>query len=168
MVRTSSSSTSLVACALVFFLLGAVAAVAYMVNYGYRFGKAGDASGEVEPAPSGPSNRDQLTTMITRLDQYTTKPLFVELSAEQKKELQKQLEGLEELEVVSDEDAKAKVESLLDILKDKKDFLDVTGLSRGRRARVGGGGTAAVPPPNPFAQGGPGKSLKSLRVSLSK
>jgi hypothetical protein len=73
-----------------------------------------------------------------------------------------ELKGLDEPKELSNDDAKKKLDALLEILKDQKDTLEAAGFT---------GGRVPVPPadaPNPFAEDANKQHLKSLEEQLAK
>jgi hypothetical protein len=116
----------------------------------------------------GPSSKQQLAGLVRKLDQLTEKPLFVELTPEQRKKIGEQLKGLADMKELSDDEAKTRLEAILDIVKDKKDTMTAAGYFwPGERPNFGGGG-GQNPPANPFSEDAAGKPLKSLNERLSK
>lgn len=112
-------------------------------------------------APRGPNVKNQLAALVVKLDQLTGKPLSVELTSEEKKKIQELLVGLEHPNVLSDEDAKQKLDALLEIMKDRKEVFEAAGYRwPGSNAGRGPGGGGNMP--NPFAQKDNDKALKSL------
>ncbi len=117
----------------------------------------------------GPSPKGQLASLVAKLDALTDKPLAVQLTAEQRKQIQEQLNGLADAKELSDDEAKAKLDKILDVLKDQKDTMEKAGY------RWPGGGGAGGPPParppapaNPFTTEANAGHLKSLSERLEK
>src|ERR1051326_524714 len=65
----------------------------------------------------GPSSKMQLAQLVNKLNDLTEKSLHVELSADEKKKVHEQLQGADKDEL-TDEDAKKRLDTLLEILKD--------------------------------------------------
>ncbi len=110
----------------------------------------------------GPTSKSQLAAFVAKLDVLTRKPLTVKLTTDQKAKVREQLEGLEDKEELSEEDAKKTLNALLEIVKENKETLEAAGYRW-----PGQGGTP--PPsdiPNPFKEKGDGDHLKSLRGQL--
>ncbi len=124
----------------------------------------------------GPNYKQQLATLVTKLDDLTEKPLTVKLSDEQRKEVKEQLKGLADAEDLSDDDAKARFEKLHEALKDQTATLQRAGYSwpgegggrggGGRGGRGGAGGAEA--PKNPFTTEQNKKHLEDLTARLDK
>jgi len=110
----------------------------------------------------GPSPKNQLASLVTKLDLLSQKPLAVNLTGDQKKRVREQLQGLDAKEDLSDEDAKKRLDTLLDVLKDQKETLESAGY------RWPGQGGFQRPPdaPNPFKLEKNSKPLKSLQDRL--
>jgi hypothetical protein len=193
-----------IACSLIAFALGALAGVSAMSGFGYKWGRqvegtegtpplmpagAGGPAGGGGRGPGGGGGRGpgggggggrtamskaQLTTLVGKLDQLTQRPIFIELNSDQKKKIREQLQGLSEKDLVSDEDAKTRLDALLELLKDKKETLEEAGYrwpGAGGGGGFGGGGFGGgggQQPANPFKEGDGNKHLKSLLAVLSK
>jgi hypothetical protein len=113
-----------------------------------------------------PDPRGQLATLVAKLDVLTRKPLTVQLTEEQKTKVREQLRGLQDADSLSEEDAKKRLDALLDVVKDQRDTLEDAGYRW-----PGGGGGGFRPPanaPNPFKEGKTGEHLKSLEDRLGK
>ena len=137
----------------------------------------------------GPTAKSQLATLVTKLDQLTRKPLTVSLSEEQRTKLRERLRGLEEKEVLAEEDAKKRLDAILEIVQSDRENLETAGYrwpgqpraggGGGGPPRAGGGGGGGGPPragggggapperPNPFKDEQNGKHLKSLDQQLA-
>ena len=115
----------------------------------------------------GPSPKGQLAQLVSKLDVLTDKPLAVQLTTEQRKQIQEQLNGLADAKDLSDDEAKAKLDKILDVLKDQKDTMEKAGYRW-----PGGGGGGPPPggsaPPNPFTTDANAGHLKSLSERLEK
>jgi hypothetical protein len=134
-------------------------------------GKAGGGGG----GGGGPNPKFQLAQLVSKLDTLTAKPLTIQLTPEQKKKVQEQLAGLDAREKLSSDDAKAKLEALIDSLKDHKATLVAAGYfwpgepgPGGGGGRAGGPGAKADPDDNPFKSGANGEHLKNLESTLMK
>lgn len=132
----------------------------------------------------GPPVRSQLANLVGKLDALTNKdkPLLIELSPEQKQKIQEHLAGLADLQEVSDDDAKKRLDALLELLKDNREKLEAVGYRWPGAGGAGGGGfgagaggglgsgrPGANQPANPFKDD-PNvvKALKSLQSTLTK
>jgi hypothetical protein len=114
----------------------------------------------------GPSAKAQLNSLITKLDILTEKPLTLSFDKEQKKKIQEHLQGLAMLEELTEDDAKKRLDGLLDIVKDQKEPLTVVGF---RWPGVKGGGFGAPKDvPNPFKEEAGAKHLESFEQRLAK
>jgi hypothetical protein len=121
----------------------------------------------------GPSPKAQLTELVKRLNLLVKQPLVIELTAEEQKELHKQVAELAELDKLTDDDAKKHLDALQKALGDKKSTLDSAAavFGRGGGGGGGGGGGAAGPPSppdiNPFKNNDDDKKIiKSLESKL--
>ena len=110
----------------------------------------------------GPSAKLQLSFLVTKLEALTGKPLAVQLNDEQKKKVREQLQGLEGQEDLADEDAKKRLDALLDVLKDQKATLEAAGY----RWPGEGFGQPPSDAPNPFKEEPNANRLKSIRERL--
>ncbi len=115
----------------------------------------------------GPNPKNQLASLVTKLDLVTGKPPVVQLSDEQKKKVQEQLKGLEAADQLNDDDAKKRLDTLLEIVKDHRTTLELVGY---RWPSQGGPGGFSPPPdvPNPFREEKSGKPLKSLQERMGQ
>jgi hypothetical protein len=117
----------------------------------------------------GPSAATQLAGLVTKLDQVTEKPLTVNLSSEQKARVREQLKDLADKEELSDDEAKERLDKLLEILKDDKDTLVAAGYRwPGDRGGPGGGFGGGSQPKNPFKEGDASARLKALQERVAK
>jgi hypothetical protein len=103
-----------------------------------------------------------LSFLVTKVEALTGKPLALQLSDEQKKKVREQLQGLEGQENLSDEDAKKRLDGLLDVLKDQRATLEAAGY------RWPGEGFGQPPSdvPNPFKEEPNANRLKAIRERL--
>jgi hypothetical protein len=128
-------------------------------------GKKGKGGGGGGFAPSA---KFQLTSLVSKLDVLTAKPLYLDLPAETKAKVNEQLQGLDGAEL-SDDAAKAKLEGLLSALKDHKETLEASGFRWPGEAGGGGGGRfggAGPTPPNPFTEEKAAKQLSTVKQRL--
>src|SRR5262245_46058942 len=110
---------------------------------------------EVPPVtiPAGP--KMNLALLVAKLDQLTRKPAAVTLSDPKKKELLEQLKGLDELDQLSEADAKKRFDEVLKTVEENKDSLEAAGYRWP--------GSPAQPSVDDY-----GKHLKALREQLAK
>jgi hypothetical protein len=112
----------------------------------------------------GPSPKIQLASLVGKLGLLAEKPLTVSLNEDQKKKVREQLAGLDAKNELPDEDAKKRLDTLLDVLKDQKETLESAGY------RWPGQKGFQRPPddPNPFKAEKNAKALKSLQTWLGE
>ncbi len=150
--------------------------MAKMISDGPGGGKGGPGGGMAKGpgggggGQRGPSPKTLLASLVTKLDLLTQKPLRVELSPEQKKQVSEQLKGLTEPEELSDDDASKRLEALKEVLKDKVETLEAAGYRFPGQGGPGGapGPGGGRPAPNPFKEDAAGQHLKSLEAQLAK
>jgi len=133
-----------------------------------RPGMMGGGMGGGMGGRRGPSAKAQLAGLVTKLDQLTQKPLSISLNDEKRAKLREQLQGLDKMEELSDDDAKKRMDAILEIVKDDRPTLEAAGY---RWPGQGGGGRgmgAPNPAPNPFTTEANGKHLKSLQEQVAK
>jgi hypothetical protein len=113
----------------------------------------------------GPNPKNQLAALVAKLDLVTGKPPAVQLNDDQKKKVQEQLKGLDAADELNEEDAKKRLDTLLDLLKDHRETLELVGY---RWPAQGGPGGFQPPPevPNPFKDEKNAKPLKALQERL--
>jgi hypothetical protein len=179
--------------------LGLALGVILMGMLGYEPKKADSEGGAAPPGGGGPpagmmppmgrgggrgpapaNYRQQLATLVSKLDVLTEKPLTVKLSDDQRKEVQEQLKGLADADELTDGDAHERFEKLHEALKDQTATLEAAGYrwpgegGGGGGERGGGGGGrgggagAPEPPTNPFKSEPNSKHLKDLNARLEK
>lgn len=112
-----------------------------------------------------PSPKNQLATLVTKLDQLTNKSLVLELTAEQKTKVRELLRGLGEMKDLSADEAKSRLDAILEVVKAQRETLEAAGY---RWPGAGGGFAIAQEVPNPFAQGKTRDHLDLLQGSLGK
>jgi hypothetical protein len=149
-----------------------------MPGGGGRGGAGGGAPGGARGGGGGggrgaPSPKAQLATLVSKLDVLTEKPLTVNLSAEQQKQVREQLTGLADADELSDDAAKEKLDKLLDVLKDQKDTFEAAGYRWPGAGNAGGppgggGPGGGQQPANPFKGEENSKHLKQLTGRLGK
>lgn len=138
-----------------------------------RPGPPGGAFGGGPPAggPSGtagPNPKTQLATLVTKLDQVVDRPLKLELDDKARDAIRTQLDGLEELRELSRDEAKARLQAILEVLKPQRSTLEAAGY-RWPAERPAGGMMMMGPsdPPNPFQESGGSAALRSLEERLT-
>jgi hypothetical protein len=110
----------------------------------------------------GPDSKAQLASLVQKLDLLTGKPLKFDLSTQQQIQLAEQLQGLEDIKELSEEEAKKRLDKVLEILNDKADVLKAVGYRLpGEKLQQ----PAAAP--NPFMEEPNRKALKELRQRLA-
>jgi hypothetical protein len=134
-------------------------------------GKGGD--GKAGGGGGGPNPKFLLTQLVTKLDTLTAKPLTIQLTPEQKKSVREQITGLDSREKLTTEEAKVKLDALLENLKEHKATLVAAGFfwpgePGAGGGRVGGPGGKVDPDDNPFKSTANGEHLKTLESSLMK
>jgi hypothetical protein len=110
-----------------------------------------------------PSSKSQLANLVAKLDLLTRKAPAVDLTKEQKAKVTEQLKGLDEQKELSDEEAKKRLDTLLDVLKDHKTTFEEAGY---RWPGQPGGPPPTADAPNPFQDKNTAQHLKSLRGHL--
>jgi hypothetical protein len=128
----------------------------------------------------------QLANLVEKLDLVADKPLTVELTEEQRKQVLEQLKGLKDVDDLPEDEAKKRLDALLALLEKHKDTLQAVGFrwpgaGGGGPGGAGpggggfggggggpGGGGGGQEPPNPFKQERDAKALESLESRLNK
>jgi len=113
----------------------------------------------------GPNPKNQLASLVTKLDQLTEKPLAITLTTEQQAKLSEQLKGIDEKSALTDEDAKKCLDAVLEIVQGDRDTLETAGF---RWPGEGGGPRPPSNAPNPFTEPDNGKHLKALKERVTK
>ena len=137
-----------------------------MMKMGGKTGGGGPMMGMMGGGGGGGA-RSQLASLVAKLDTLTGKPLAVNLSQEQKKKVCEQLQGLAGPDSISEEDAKKKLDLLLDLLKSDKETLKAAGF-RWPGELVDNRDPRQPLPPNPFKDAANNKHLKTLEDRLAK
>jgi hypothetical protein len=140
---------------------------------GGKGGKGGKGGAPGGGGQRGPNSKAQLAQLVSKLDVLTKKPLTVELTADQKKQVKELLAGLEAKDELSEEEAKAKFDALLGLVESQRETLEAAGYrwpgAPGGMGPGGGGmGPGGQPPANPFKSGDAADRLKSLQTTLNK
>jgi hypothetical protein len=136
-------------------------------------GGGGGAAGGGGPGGGGgargPSTKVQLTGLVTKLEVLTRAPLKIEFTEERRAKVAEQLKGLGAIDVLTDEEAKKRLDALVEILKDDHATLEAAGYRvPGAAAGGGRGGPGGPPPPNPFFSPEPKKALEDLEKRVTK
>jgi hypothetical protein len=114
-------------------------------------------------AGKGPSSKTQLANLVGKLEVLTKKPLSITLDDERKKGVREQLERLDKLDELSEDDAKRRLDALVEILKADREQFEAVGF------RWPGQKTGFQPPmepPNPFRIQANSDRLKALEERL--
>jgi hypothetical protein len=135
-------------------------------GFGGPPGMGGKGGGGFGGGGKGPSAKTQLNTLVAKLDHLTQKPLTVSLDDEQKKQVQEQLQGLGALDELTEDDAKKRLDGLLDVLKTQKETLSVAGFQW--PGEKGGGFQGPKDVANPFKDEPNARHLQSLEQRLGK
>jgi hypothetical protein len=109
-----------------------------------------------------------LARLVVKIDQLTQKPLHITLTTEQQAKIREQLQGLDDKAELSDEEAKKRLDAILEIVKGNKDTLEAAGYNWPGQMPGGRGGFGQPPAPNPFKEDANAKHLKSLQEQLAK
>jgi hypothetical protein len=113
----------------------------------------------------GPNPKNQLASLVAKLDLLTHKPLSVKLDDKQKHKVLEQIKDLDAEKELSEEKAKERVTALLEILKDQRQTLEDAGY---RWPGQDGGPQRPTNAPNPFKEEQNGQHLKALRELLTE
>ena len=126
--------------------------------------KAGAAKGGMG---RGPNPKLQLASLVAKLDLLTGKPPTIQLPEEERKRVQEQLQGLDAAEDLPEEDAKKRLDALLELLKGHRETLELVGF---RWPTQGGPSSFSAPPEvkNPFKEEKNAKPLSALRSRLGQ
>jgi hypothetical protein len=122
----------------------------------------------------GSRSKQQLASLVRKLDVLTARPLVINLNSDEKKKVLEQLRGLGKQEELKDDEASARLDALLSALEPHLATLKAAGYQRpgdgpGGRGGFGGGfgGGRQQPSPNPFKQGENEEALKALEKRLT-
>jgi hypothetical protein len=123
-----------------------------------RMGGKGGGRPGMGGGARGPSSKAQLGTLLAKLDLLTSHPLSVTLDPEQKKKVNDIVQRMDKEEVQGEDQAKAKLEELRNILtEEQRKTLEAAGFRWPGQGQGGGGrggrGGATAAPPNPFIKG---------------
>jgi hypothetical protein len=143
-------------------------------------GKAGGMPKAGGGAPKGagfggapPSPRVQLVTLVNTLDRMVDQPVTLSLTADDRAAIASQLKGLDKAGSISDEDARARLDAILQVVEKDRTALEAIGYrwpnpDGKSRPKGGFGGPPPKDSPNPFHEGSNGDHLKSLKERLDK
>ncbi len=124
--------------------------------------------GEMPPSMGPPSaEKTQLVGLVDKLDQLTEKPLAVQLSDAQRQQIKEQLKGLADAEELSDDDAKGRLDKLLELLKDQRGTLEAAGYRWPAQASFPPPMPGGPPAANPFKAEQNARHLKALSERLA-
>ena len=130
--------------------------------YGGAGGKGPGGAGKGKGG-FGPTPKTQLAQLVTKLDVLTAKPLTLELTDSQRNKVRTQLKGLTEEENLSEEEAKKRLDALLEVLKDQRATLEEAGYFWPGSFQM-----PPSPPSNPFKEGKAADHLKALDERLGR
>lgn len=163
--------------------IGVGLGVLAMTAFGYQWQPTSDASSTGMPvatkgsakAPAGGDKgkkgrggfgpKTQLGQLVTRLDVLTSKPLYLDLSAETRLRVHEQLQGLAPDQDLTDDVARQKLDGLLEILKDHKETLEAAGF---RYPDAAAPRFPAATGGNPFKDERTAKHLQDLQQRMQK
>lgn len=134
------------------------------------FGKGGAGKGGIGGgAPL--TSRVQLVVLVNALDTLVDQPVALTLTPEERATVAQQLKGLDKANNVTDEDAKARLDTILKVVEKDRKALEAIGYRwptpEGKGPPKGG----FAPPkdsPNPFNDAQAAERLKSLQERLDK
>jgi hypothetical protein len=112
----------------------------------------------------GLTPKAQLAMLVAKLDVLTARPLKVELSEDQRAKVRDQLKGLVGEDDLSEDDAKDRLDKLLEILQPQKATLEEAGFRWPGAGFPMQGNNAD----NPFKEGADADHLKNLEKRLEK
>jgi hypothetical protein len=112
----------------------------------------------------GPSPKAQLATLVTKIDQLVEEPLSLNLSSAQRSVIREQIKGLETAEGVDDDEAKTRLEAILEAVKDDRATLEAAGYRWPGATGLQMPGVAS----NPFQEPENRKHLAALQANLAK
>src|SRR5262245_52084480 len=107
-------------------------------------GKGGGFGGGLGGGGKGPISKPQWPTLVSKIDLIAAKPIVLTLTGEQQTKILEHLKGLQELEELTEEDAKTRMDAILEIVGDQKVALEAVGF---RAGGGGGGGFGKGPAP---------------------
>jgi hypothetical protein len=116
--------------------------------------------------PPAPSPKVQLAALVTALDTVADKPVTITLTPEQKSVIIDKLNGLDQRDEITDDDAKSRLDAIVKVVEKDQKTLETVGFRTNPPAKGGLG-----PPKesaNPFKEGPAAERLKSLMERLNK
>jgi hypothetical protein len=125
---------------------------------------ANTRAGSKKAGGFGPSSKAQLAMLVAKLDVLTAKPLTLVFTDDQRSNVREQLKDLAGEDDLSDDDAKERLDKLLEILQPQKSTLEAAGF----RWPGSGFPTQSSTPDNPFKEGADAQHLKDLEKRLEK
>jgi hypothetical protein len=127
----------------------------------------GNPKGGFGGGPPGP--RVQLVSLVNALDTLVDRPVALALTADDKKAIAAQLDGLDATGEIKDEDAKARLDAILKVVEKDRKALEAVGYRWPSPYAMGPPkGGFPKDSPNPFAEGQNKEKLKSLQERLDK
>jgi hypothetical protein len=111
------------------------------------------------------SARTQLARLVAKLDQLTGKSLTITLTDDQKAKLAEQLAGLEAAEELKDDEAKKRMNAILEIFRDNRSTMEAAGYSWPDSPPLS---RPQQEVPNPFTSAENGLPLKALQERAGK
>jgi hypothetical protein len=112
----------------------------------------------------GPSAKNQLATLVKKLDLLTSNALALSLADDQKKAIAEQVNGLDSATELTEDDAQKRLDALLAAVAASKDTLLAVGF---RWPGEGGGFRPPADTPNPFTDEANAQALKSLQERVA-
>lgn len=174
--------SAVVACSVISFGIGIAVGIgltmikeAKMYNWYTPLGPSDEtvAKQSTIPAPdpklvTGPKapavSRARLVALVVKLDELTAKPLVLNLTDDQKKKIREQIDGLDAQPELSEEDAKKRLDAVLDAVQGEKETLAAAGYTWPGQSE----NRLPADGPNPFKDENTSKRLKSLSSTLGK
>jgi len=104
------------------------------------------------------SAKDLLVSLVVKLDRLSAQSAKLNMSKEERQKVLRQLQDLGDVKTLSEDEAKKRVEALLDVLKEHKDILVAADFAWPGSARL----------PNPFLEDENRAHLNALRARLEK
>lgn len=114
---------------------------------------------------AGPGPKIVLATLVVKIHQLSDKPLTLTLSQQQRSAISEQLKELADRDELSDDDAKARLDTILDTVKAERPILEAAGFRWPTQGAAGG--IQTPPPTNPFKGGETRERLLALQIMLA-
>ncbi len=119
------------------------------------------AKGKGKGGFGAPNSKNQLATLVGKLQQLTDKPLTVTLTEEQRTVIREQIKDLEDKKELTEDDAKTRLDAILKAVEGSRPTLEAAGF------RWPGAGPAMPSnTPNPFQDDDNHDRLRALQKSL--